>query len=594
MVRTSKLMDEERTSSSTGPTIQSNTVASARIILSVQEGNLQEAAPSKETQHNIVVGTNGTSLEGEILIASTQNPVSATSIIAPDRICDDDLTSTLVDDRANEESTVVAPEISSENNKSVNPDGGPKAYFGQGMFGIPEYNIEEIEPLLHNGVLLPRVNIPPDLLFSAEDPNVYKRSINIPIKMLGLFRGKNGKNISYLKEKYQAKIRTTFSDPNSTSIGLEVSCPLEFKEEVASWILERIRLRPSTTTIGNPSRLLRTPPLGELTRVFIRSSYSRKHLFVTIADEKYREFLEMEREMTADYSNNFTAKSRLYEPVYATSIAVLKTGTVYSRVCILSVVDGNPKYAICFLLDHGKFVIVPISDLRKIKTRYMRTPFQAVSVMWAHAQSPFVDASDNNFLMRYFNNTSLYVFPVRNETCCRSDVIFFNRIDGPKRGSQYLYQDILVQATNEGQCCLAGKVINLDEQFELNGSERAYYFCPYSAVYNDLVFYRMPNGGVVRASDVPEPRPLPKSENKHQHQQDQLMNKQRQQGRQSTNQRRRNNRAPDDGTATTANGRPNNDHNPQHGGNRCKYVPNGGYHSRHNHRHPRPNNEQRQ
>ncbi|VUZ56398.1 unnamed protein product, partial [Hymenolepis diminuta] len=173
MVRTSKLMDEERTSSSTGPTIQSNTVASARIILSVQEGNLQEAAPSKETQHNIVVGTNGTSLEGEILIASTQNPVSATSIIAPDRICDDDLTSTLVDDRANEESTVVAPEISSENNKSVNPDGGPKAYFGQGMFGIPEYNIEEIEPLLHNGVLLPRVNIPPDLLFSAEDPNVY-------------------------------------------------------------------------------------------------------------------------------------------------------------------------------------------------------------------------------------------------------------------------------------------------------------------------------------------------------------------------------------------------------------------------------------
>nr|CDS25482.1 KH domain containing protein [Hymenolepis microstoma] len=627
-VKPSKQMDQQSTGSLMEPNIKPDAVAPVQSVPPLQE---ETTVSSEETQCINVAETHEAVLEEEIVVAA-QNLVCANAIVTPNEQVPlgtlKEFSQTVLQENSdchghligetngsqcplenslsehgNTNSTAnieVEHEplnnfnlsSSKENVRScneesisavaarqavVNSNGSPLTYFGQGMLGIPEYQIEETEPQLHDGVLLPQVLIPPDLPI-FDDPNMFRTNFVIPNTMSGIIIGKQGKNVNALKEKFYADISISPSQFDHSNIVLTVSCPTDSKEDVIKWILKRIRTKPSMTPIGNPYQLLRTTPLGELTRVFIRSSYSRKHLFVTIADECYNNFLEMEKELTADYLNAINTRLQLYDPVVVGTIAVLKTGVIYSRVFIMDIIDSNPKLAICFLLDHGTFTVAPVGDLRKIKTRYMQIPFQAVSVMWAHAQSPFVDISDENFLMRYFNNDSLYVFPVRNETCCRSDVIFFNRIEDPKQNSQYLYQDILVQAANEGYCRFAGKIINLNEQFELNGCEKAYYFCPYSSVYEGLVFYRMPNGEVVRALDVPVPRPSPEPENQQQHQQDQLVDMQRQQ-RQSANQRQRNDRTPNGGAVATVNGRGNNNHNFQYGGNRGqsrgKYVPNG-------------------
>ncbi|VDO08345.1 unnamed protein product [Rodentolepis nana] len=633
-VKPSNQMDQQSNSSSSEPNIRPETVASVQSAPPFQE---ETTASSEEIQCANVAEAHETVLEEEIVMAA-QHPVCANTIVTSDEqipsgtlketslnvlqensgcrgklICEANGNHVLVENSLSSHMKtnsitniehVIEPldnfnlSSSKENVRSCNEEsisavaarqagansnGSPLAYFGQGMLGIPEYQIEETEPQLHDGVLLPQVLIPSDLPI-FDDPNIYKTNFIIPNTMSGIIIGKQGKNVNALKEKFFADISISPAQVDHNNIVLTVSCPITYKDDVIQWILKRIRTKPSMTPIGNPYQLLRTTPLGELTRVFIRSSYSRKHLFVTIADECYNKFLEMEKEITADYTNMTHTRLQLYDPVVVGTIAVLKTGVIYSRVFIMDIVDGNPKLAVCFLLDHGTFTVAPVGDLRKIKTRYMQVPFQAVSVMWAHAQSPFVDISDDNFLMRYFNNDSLYVFPVRNETCCRSDGIFFNRIEDPKQGSQYVYQDILVQAVNEGYCRFAGKIVNLDQQFELNRSEKAYYFCPYSSVYEGLVFYRMSNGEVVRALDVPVPKPLPQPENQQKHQQDQLVDMQRQQ-RQSANRRHRNDRTPNGGAVAAANGGGNNSNNSQNGGNRGqgrgKYVPNGVY---------RPNN----
>lgn len=75
----------------------------------------------------------------------------------------------------------------------------------------------------------------------------------------------------------------------------------------------------------------------------------------------------MEKEITADYLNMVHTRLQLYDPVVVGTIAVLKTGTIYSRVFIMDIVDNNPKLAVCFLLDHGTFTVAPVGDLRKIK-----------------------------------------------------------------------------------------------------------------------------------------------------------------------------------------------------------------------------------
>nr|CDS25483.1 hypothetical protein HmN_000122300 [Hymenolepis microstoma] len=535
MRETSKLVDEKAANSWARPSNHSESIASAPVGVSVEGGDLQEAVTPVESECTSVSENNGSSLEKEeILTASAQNPVSANSSIARDCIGDDDDSSPGPGDGgANEEPTAIAAVVSSKNNEVVKSGGGPQSYIGQGVLAMPEHGIVETEPVWYNGAWLAQVLVGDDLSCLDANSNLSRLSLAIPVSMLGLFCGKKGIHVKTLKERFQANVLVSSCDSNTTIVRLEVSCPPKFKEAVIRWMLRRTESAPSTSKIGDPTKLVRKLPLGELTRVYVRSWYSQKHLFVTIVDRSYEEFRKMEKEMSADYANN-RARLWLYEPVFATSIAVLRTGTVYSRVCILDVMEGNRKCAVCFLLDHGTFAVASITDLFKIKVRYMRTPFQAVSVMWAHAQSAPVDIPDDYLLRRYFNNDSLYVFPVRNETCCRSDVIFFNRIEDPKQNSQYLYQDILVQAANEGYCRFAGKIINLNEQFELNGCEKAYYFCPYSSVYEDLVCYRMPNGEVVRALDVPVPRPSPQPENEQQHQQDQLVDMQRQQ-RQSAN-----------------------------------------------------------
>ncbi|KAM3175087.1 hypothetical protein ACTXT7_009203 [Hymenolepis weldensis] len=67
---------------------------------------------------------------------------------------------------------------------------------------------------------------------------------------------------------------------------------------------------------------------------------------------------------------------------------------------------------------------------------------------------------------------------------------------------------------NEGPSRLAQQVINLDEQFEMNRVDAAYYLCPYSTVYKSVLFYRMLKGDTVRASAVRMPRPSLQLENK--------------------------------------------------------------------------------
>ncbi|VDO08346.1 unnamed protein product, partial [Rodentolepis nana] len=581
IVEKSEFVVEKGANPSVAESNHSEIIASAPVSVSVEGGNLKRSVTPGETERAIVDETKGSLLEEEeVLVASTQNP--ANSSFASDRDGDVDPTPS-PDDGANEETIPITTEVSSEDYEGVESGGGLQAYIGQGLLGVPEHGIVETEPVLLDGIWIGQVIIEDDLFCLDANPNLWRLRMTIPSNMIGRFCGTNGIHVKNLKARYQAKVLVHSTDPNDTTALLEVSCPPEFKVEVLRWISFRTRSPHSITKIDDATKLLRKLPFGELTLVYVRSWYSQKHLFVTIVDSVYEEFLRMEAEMNADYANIGT-RVLLSDPIFVNKIAVLRTATTWSRVCILDVVDGSTRCAICFLLDHGVFVVVRMGELVKIKEPYMQIPFQAVSVVWAHAQPNIVAKPDDLLLQRYFSNDSLYVFPVRNETCCRSDVIFFNRIKDTKHDSQYLYQDILVQAVNEGYYRFAGKLIYLDEQFELNGSESAYYFCPYSDVYEALVFYRMSNGEIVRALDAPMPRPVPKpmpqTENQQQHQQGQPEDMQEQQ-RQSPIQHQSNNRTPNGDAVSTANGDGNNSHNAQNSGNRGrgrgKYVPNGAY-----------------
>ncbi|KAM3185395.1 hypothetical protein ACTXT7_006441 [Hymenolepis weldensis] len=532
---------------------------------------LLKFSPYEDNQDNSNINT-----EGEI-VAEPHSEFKLSSTNENIYIRNEELMPTVVNYNVDEGSILIPQVTGSGNNENNNLGGSPIEYFGQGMLGIPEYGIEEVDPVLLDGVWVGCVTFPRNLLIDDENSTVYKRFLTVPVKMFGILFGKNKKNLEYLDKTYHAKIRHHISDPNSTSICLEISCPKEFKENFAQWILERIRTRPSASTVGNPNLLLRTPTLGKLAQ----------HLFVTICDEVYRKFVEMEKEITADYSKSDLANSWLYEPVHASTIAVLKIKSVYSRVLIVNVVNGYPKCAICFLLDYGIFIIVPITSLRKIKIKYMKIPFQAVSVTWAHALSPFVEVSDNNFLKRYFEDSHLYIFPVRNETCYRSEVIFLNKIGESNDDPQY--QDVLDQARNDGQCEFSEEIIKLDEQFELNKTQIAYYYCPYTPEYQNLVSFEMPNGGIVKASVLPTPSPSVKPLSQQQHQQGQR----RQYSRQSASQRQRKNNTAEGGTAVTTNKFQKKCHHPQKSESQGKNVPKGGYQSKKNQPRGRPNNRKR-
>ncbi|VUZ56033.1 unnamed protein product [Hymenolepis diminuta] len=371
MIKKSKTMEEQPTTSfTTKPTVRSDSVTSSQITFPVQI----EITASHDKTHE-------TDLKEEIVVDSSQSPTCVKPVVEPDErlllrplnkhspntseessdlwdqlfakrygkhwllkyspyedsqdkphsefrlsstdesicICSEEFMPTVVNYNVNKGLIPISQAIGSEINENVNLGGGPIEYFGQGMLGMPEYGIEEVDPVLLDGVWVGCVTFPRNLLFDDEDPNAYKRILTVPVRMFGVFFGKNNKNLGYLYRTYQGKIRYQVSDPNSTSISLKLSCPIEFKEGFAQWILDRIRTKPSASTIGNPNLLLRTPTLGELARVCVLSSFFRKHLFVTICDKVYRKFVEMEKEITADYSNSFLANSWLHEPIQAKS-----------------------------------------------------------------------------------------------------------------------------------------------------------------------------------------------------------------------------------------------------------------------------------
>lgn len=175
-----------------------------------------------------------------------------------ENICirNEELLPTVVNYNVNKGSIPISQVIDSGNNENINLGGGPIEYFGQGMLGMPEYGIEEVDPVLLDGVWVGCVTFPRNLLFDDEDSTAYKRILTVPVKMIGTFFGKNNKNLQYVNKTYHAKIHYHISDPDSTSISLKLSCPIKFKEDFAQWILERIRSKPSKSTVGNPNLLL--------------------------------------------------------------------------------------------------------------------------------------------------------------------------------------------------------------------------------------------------------------------------------------------------------------------------------------------------
>nr|CDS29473.1 hypothetical protein HmN_000234000 [Hymenolepis microstoma] len=440
-------------------------------------------------------------------------------------ICNEKSIPSVVNDNANEGTAITPQKRSSEKNENVDPDNDSIKYFDQETLSVPYYGIEEIDPIFIDGFWYRHVSCPNDLAIFGGEPTWYKRLLDIPIRLLGTILGRNNKNLNYLSEAYGAKLVFHKTTPKPSSVCLEVHCPTEFKEDFIKWLLERIRTKPSNSIIGNPERLLRIPRLGKLARVLIRSSYFRKHLFVTIFDKKYEAFVEMEKKMTADYSSIISKESFLPEPICARTISVLKMGTNCYRVLIVHAVSEDNNLIICFLLDHGIFAVVNAKCLYKIKMRYMKVPFQAVSVTWAHARSSFVEVSDAKFLTRYFKAPEMYIFPVRNETCRRPAVVFFE-----KQGRRY--QDILDKANRNGECAFSEEVIKLDDQFELNRTTTAYYYCSYVPKYQSLVSFLKPNGMLVKASDEPKPQPSQELSSQQQNQSKQ----QREEGRKPGNQ----------------------------------------------------------
>lgn len=565
-------MKKTVTGFSTKPTLQSNTTASSQLICPVK---IEITVPHKEIQGpimkkvNVATTSKSTACANPIVAQDESSSklfegysdlrVQATSKRSENHcllnqlfyennqgdgnshIYNEKWSPAADTDNANEETAITPQTRSSEKNENADPDSDPIKYFDQATLSVPYYGIEEIEPIFIDGFWYRRVSCPNDLGIFGEEPTGYKRLLDIPIRLLGTILGKNNKNVNYLSETYGAKLFFQRTNPKPSSVCLEVYCPTEFKKDLIKWIIKRIRTNPSKSIIGNPERLLRIPQLGNLKRVLIRSSYYRKHFFVTICDRKYEKFMEMEKIMTADYSSTTSKESLLQEPICASTISVLKLGTNCYRVLIINVVnEGNKPIIICFLLDHGTFAVVNAKFLHKIRIRYMTVPFQAVSVTWAHAQPSSVEVSDANFLTRYFKAPRMYIFPVRKETCRRPAVIFLE-----ERGRRY--QDILYKAAKDGQCGYSKEIIKLDDQFELNETNIAYYYCPYAPVYQRLVSFLKPNGVPVRTSDEPKAQPSLKlpSQQQHQHKQ------QREGGRKPGNQQKLQHRTSNGGAAAT-------------------------------------------
>ncbi|EUB62532.1 hypothetical protein ECG_04597 [Echinococcus granulosus] len=389
-----------------------------------------------------------------------------------------------------------------------------------GIFNDPEHDIVEDSPEIFDGTLIPRVLVPSDLLAKAVDEKVWVESINVPAYMGGVLIGRFGKNVRELRADLKAEMTLSMNPGCQNSLLLKISCPLENKDSVNEWVNKRLNTKPSQTTIGNPNQLQRLLPLGQVTDVMVRSLYGQKEFFVTIPDAEYTRYLEMQEELDKDYYALNTPRMQLYEPVTSGTVAILSHRLGFARVVILKVIVTWPRLALCFMLDYGVFSIAPITDLRKIKAKYMRVPFQAIHVSWAHAFPIFEDVPALHILRTLFGDKKVSVFPVRMETCCRSSVVFLERLPPPSADAQPVYCDVLHTAYQYHLFNIVPVVISPSRQMWVNRTDTPYYVCPYSTISYDQCVHYLPDVDVQQ----PQQEQLQMEHRKHQqsnHQQQQ-------------------------------------------------------------------------
>ncbi|CAH8482214.1 unnamed protein product [Dicrocoelium dendriticum] len=357
-----------------------------------------------------------------------------------------------------------------------------------GCFNDPANDICEGIPEELNGALLPKVLIPSDMWATAVDQDIWHETFVVPAYMGGVFIGRLGKNVRELKNVWQAEFCLNTYPGRQDALILQLSCPLKHKNEVLHWVSRRIRMRPSRTPIGNPNRLRRFLPLGEPVPVHVRSLYASKELFVTIRDDEYSRYLHMQSEMDQDYFSVNNFRMQLCEPVTSGTVAVVPHSQGFARAIIISVYPTWPKSVLYFLLDHGTFGIVALTKLKKIRAKYMRTPFQAIHVSWAHAFPIFSDVPDIHVLRTFFTGGRVHAFAVRMETCCRASVAFGEPYPPPYSASGM--SDYLVTACNSGLYMAAPLALYHSRQSWLNGTGISYYPFSYSAIdYPALVSF---------------------------------------------------------------------------------------------------------
>ncbi|CAH8547267.1 unnamed protein product [Schistosoma rodhaini] len=341
-------------------------------------------------------------------------------------------------------------------------------------FSDPSNDIYEANPEELDGKILPRVLIPSDMWAQVVDRDIWHETFLIPAYMGGVLIGRLGKNVRELRNVWEAEFSLNTCPGKQDTLIFKLSCPLRHKNDVLRWVSHRFRMRPSKTTIGNPNQLKRQLPLGEPVPVQIRSLYGSKELFVTVPDKEYNNYLVMQAELEKDYSTNNNYRMQLCEPVTSGTVAVVPHSQGFARALIISVYPTWPKVAFYYLLDHGTFGVVQLNKLRKIRAKYMRVPYQAIHVSWAHAFPVYSDIPDLHILRTFFNSGRVHAFAVRMETCCRASVAF----------------DILVNACNSGLFIAVPLLIYPRRQSWLNGSSIPYYPFTYSYIdYHSLVTF---------------------------------------------------------------------------------------------------------
>ncbi|XP_018650800.1 hypothetical protein Smp_097090.1 [Schistosoma mansoni] len=355
-------------------------------------------------------------------------------------------------------------------------------------FSDPSNDIYEANPEELDGKILPRVLIPSDMWAQVVDRDIWHETFLIPAYMGGVLIGRLGKNVRELRNVWEAEFSLNTCPGKQDTLIFKLSCPLRHKNDVLRWVSHRFRMRPSKTTIGNPNQLKRQLPLGEPVPVQIRSLYGSKELFVTVPDEEYNNYLVMQAELETDYSTNNNYRMQLCEPVTSGTVAVVPHSQGFARALIISVYPTWPKVAFYYLLDHGTFGVVQLNKLRKIRAKYMRVPYQAIHVSWAHAFPVYSDIPDLHILRTFFNSGRVHAFAVRMETCCRASVAFGEPYSQPYSSHGFL--DILVNACNSGLFIAVPLLIYPRRQSWLNGSSIPYYPFTYSYIdYQSLVTF---------------------------------------------------------------------------------------------------------